>query len=863
MRSAITVLGLLGLTTGIVTAVATGGCDSGYVGPESDAGKPGNGTEAGTDSPSGTSGEGGTLGIGKACSSSANECRNGLACSKGVCEPSHAVAAGSPCVLDDSCKRGLACVDGVCVTGVTAAEEEAGIGVLTASCMTDANCETGLRCDIVGLGAECEPEGTGDIGATCTTGSSCLGGLACLAGKCATPLPEVPPALGTLWPGVTCKDITGPTTAYFSVPGGTDDADFYRLPFPNDIRLVNGKPNVADHPTPGAGVLGYDIVARYLSAIDSDNDGWGAYETVFFRFSNTIDTSSFSSTGSIHVVDLTTGQEQGWQSTYSSAADKYICGNWVGVRPPQGQPYTPGHTIVAYTTTTIKANGGGAIAVASDFKTVMSTTQPTGNTSLAAAWTAYVPFRAYLAAQTPVIPTSSLLSAAVFTVGHIQTTIPALASAVASAAVPTATHWTLCTAGATSPCPQNTGTRGCPATPDPNFDELQALVTLPIFQNGTEPYLNPPDGNIIVSGGAATLVRSEQVCMSLSIPHGASSSGDAGGTDAGSGTGGIPTIVFAHGTGGSYRDQVNLGIAHDFAVGVNDGSGTMVKAALLGIDQVENGTRTGSSTESPNDLFFNFSNPNAALGNPQQGSADQLSLLQFVTKGDFTAAAALTSAGFTLSGANVGFWGHSQGATEGSLSLPYSGYAGAVFSGQGASLMDALLTKTNPVNIAAAVPIALEDVNAQGALPGGIYHPVLSLLQLYIDPADPLNFADLMAAVPPTGITPHHVFQPYGQMDTYAPPVTEATYALAAQLGLVANSAVAKPDPIGGLTATAPPASGNLTVGTSTVTALVREYTPSSSYDGHFVSFDNATARADVERFLAQVLEGKVPQVGQ
>jgi len=43
---------------------------------------------------------------------------------------------------------------------------------------------------------------------------------------------------------------------------------------------------------------------------------------------------------------------------------------------------------------------------------------------------------------------------------------------------------------------------------------------------------------------------------------------------------------------------------------------------VLGIDQVAHGPRRGSSTASPDDLFFNFTNPAAARGNALQGAAD-------------------------------------------------------------------------------------------------------------------------------------------------------------------------------------------------------------------------------------------------
>jgi hypothetical protein len=114
------------------------------------------------------------------------------------------------------------------------------------------------------------------------------------------------------------------------------------------------------------------------------------------------------------------------------------------------------------------------------------------------------------------------------------------------------------------------------------------------------------------------------------------------------------------------------------------------------------------------------------------------------------------------------------------------------------------------------------------------------------------------------GVAPHHVFQPYGQSDTYAPPVTQATWSLAAQLGLVApDPSVTTPDAIGGLSTIPTPASGNLMIMGKPVSAMVREYAPSAGKDGDFVVFDLASARGDAERFLAGVLNGIVPHVGQ
>jgi hypothetical protein len=792
-----------------------------------------------TDEPAGngTQGRGG-LGVGAACNGD-SACRVGLACDVAAhtCAPGHSLADGAACTISGECKGGL-CASGRCAA--------AGAGTTGAGCTTDADCMSGLRCALVGFGAQCAPEGKGDVGATCTSNLDCLGGLGCLQGAC-SPAPQG--YFGAPWPGVSCHDDATQVVAYFQLPRGKDDGDFYRLPFPNDARIKDGHPDLSGHPTPGASLLGFDPVDRYLRAIEQDDDGWGLYQTTFFRFSGELELGSFD--GNVHLVDLTVGNTVALHYVYSVGGGGYICGNWLAVRGGVGQPFEPGHVYASWLGTGIKAKGGAPVGRSPDLASLLGDAPP-ADAVVAAAYPSYAPLRAYLAKNT--VDPATVLDATVFTIGHTRSIVEKLAASVAAGAVPTATKWTKCAAGVASPCPDATGDRGCTAA-DPDFDELHALVSLPIYQDGKAPYQTPADGGGIAldGAGAPKVVRTEDVCLSLTVPKGPSGSV-------------WPTVVFAHGTGGSFRSHVTNGIAKDFAKGVDDGvaSGVLLhKAAVLGIDQVEHGPRRGGSLGSPNDLFYDFANPRAARGNVLQGAADQLSLLRFVPTVAFTDATSPTGAGFSLS-AGVAFWGHSQGATEGALALPYGGWLGATLSGEGASLLDALLTKTSPVNLAVAVPFALSDAAGDGTLRGGRNNPVLSLLQAYIDPADPLGYARLAAAAPPAGGAPHHVFQPYGLGDTYAPSIVQQTYALAAGLGLAApDVSVTTPEPIGALTAIPTPASGNLTVAGKPVTALVRQYAPDKGKDGHFVVFDRPTARGDAERFLTGALGGKVPVVGQ
>jgi len=803
------------------------------------AGDSATGTYTPTTTDAGTGGSAPTdLGVGESCHGDA-ECRSGLSCPDGSCQPGHELAAGQPCIINDECQIGLYCGDGKCAT--------AGAGTDGDYCATDAQCQSGFRCSLGGLGASCVPEGSVDVGGSCSQSEDCFGGLGCVAGVCGVLPPGTPP-FGSQWSGIDCPQESGPVQAYFRIPRGADDGDFYRLPMPNDVRLKGGKIDLSGHPTPGADLLGYDLVDRYLRAAEQGTDGWGVHHAVFFRFSGLINADTLS--GNVKLVSLTGDHDLGYFYRYESSRTNYMCPNRFVVGALPGVIFNPGESYAAYLTTGTKAEDNSDIVRSDDLVALLGDTLP-AEAVLAAEWPKYAAFRAYLAAHS--IDPASILNAAVFTVGHPRDMLERLAAVTAAATAPTTTSWTRCDTAVASPCPDATGERACAAA-DADFDELHALVTLPIYQVGTAPYLTPADGGNIGTDNAGNPApaRTEQVCLSLTVPKGMAPGA------------GWPTLVFAHGTSGSFRSHVTLGLSHDFAVGVDDGSGTLVRAAVLGIDQVGHGPRRNGSTLEPQTIVYNYANPAAARGNIEQGAADQMAILRLVPTIAFDASSSPTGVAFAL-GAPIALWGHSQGASFGSMALPYGDWAGAVLSGQGASLRNALVTKTSPVDIAAVLPWVIGDASPGEGLRGGANHPVLSWLQTYMDAADPIAYGALAVRHAPTGMSAHHVFQPYGLSDTYSPGVTQGIYAASAGLHLAEpDPSVSTADDIG-YPALAPqplPLSGNVTVDGKTVTAVVREYAPAAGADGHTIAFDLPSARADAERFLAGVLADQMPQVG-
>lgn len=768
-------------------------------------------------------------GVGSSCSRE-SQCRTGLACAPDsrTCQPTANKVPGAGCILSAECLPGNYCSPfAQCAPGGKAPEG--------AQCTTEGDCAPGLVCNLTGLSGSCAKAGTGDLGVACAQTSDCRGGLLCVARSCQAFLTVKP------WEGAKCpeeKDL--PPKIHFRVPRAGDSGDdFYRLPFPNDIRKKNGKVSLTGHPRPGARFLPFDPVERYFEAIEAESTGFGTNQAVFFRFSRDPNFDSIKKAGGVAIYNITPGSPEyglalghSWHA--NTGGGRYICPRFMVVRHwywdrarRQGyaDPLRPGTTYAVVLGRVITDAAGATMEPDDDFKAMLAGNPPAGP-ELAAAWQAYAPLRAWIADKK--VDAGQMTAAAVFTTEKVDEPVARLREAVRAAPAPEIKGAVRCgDAGARSPCQP-----GCPATPDPAFDELQGTVGIPVFQKGTPPYEQPSDGGGIEfdTSGRPRLVRTEDVCFSLTVPKGAAPAA------------GWPVVVYGHGTGGDYRSHVDTRLAADFATG-DVGGAARAPMAMLGYDGVLHGPRRGASTKAPDELVYNFLNPRAARDNALQGAADLFAIAR--------ALETFSAGGVRIDKAKMGLYGHSQGGNAAATAVAREPTFGAVaLSGTGGTLIYTLLLKTKPVNVPAVLPFALGEERVDEN------HQILNLLQMFFERSDPLNHARAIFAAPPMGVPARHALHIYGADDTYSPVETQLTLAQAAGFPVVAPVV----EKFGLQEIMAPVKANFLAPGGNMVTAVQAQYAP-SGYDGHFVSTENPSARRAVRQMLGTFVRDGVPTV--
>lgn len=361
-------------------------------------------------------------------------------------------------------------------------------------------------------------------------------------------------------------------------------------------------------------------------------------------------------------------------------------------------------------------------------------------------------------------------------------------------------------------------------------------VTLAQMMSGSAPYdsFDGTTGSFVYDDEGVPQVQSyEDVSFKLTVPKGTAPAS------------GWPIVIYGHGTGGSLSSGLGEGVrneAHQLA---------RASCAMIAISEPLHRTRLGYREGEEELLTFNFLNPIAGRNIWLQSALEKVQLVSAIS--GLSIPASVTQAEVaSFDDQQISYFGHSQGGIVGAMFLGVEDrITGAFLSGAGGGFAPSIIEKVEPVDMTSVLRTFLLMPADE---PLTRFHPVLALLQIWIEPAEPLNYGPLWRERSSRN-TPHLAISS-GLTDQYTPKRNHG--ALAASFGVPLVEPVAEDVDvldILGFTAVEEEAQGNLEDGQGNpLTGGLLQYPD----DGHFAVYNNPNA-AEAYRLFFDTLRGGTP----
>jgi hypothetical protein len=619
--------------------------------------------------------------------------------------------------------------------------------------------------------------------------------------------------------------VTGPPTARFELVRDGVESAFFDLPWPTDLRRgadgiidVHGFPNPRDNET----------LQLYIDAVSTHLDGWANNGAIYFRFDARVDprslprtaAESIADSASVFLFDVEAGTRHPAFVLFQDEETRYWPSHTLAIRPIYGIPLGQGRTYAAVVTRELVPWDGGEYSRSADFEALLGTG---GDATVEAARAAYGP--ALDALERAGVARESLLSLAVFTT---QDSVSELAAV---------RDWMV--TSYTMPEAVDDGWRWI-ASNETHTQVEGRYGPVPTMQHGEPPYMEAGTGDFRSADGVPLVYSEFDARFMLTVPT--TPMPEAG----------YPIVLYAHGTGGDYATFTRNDTAAQLA---------LEGYAVIGIDQVLHGERNPTSG-GPELLFFNFLNPLAARDNNRQAAIDVVQQARFATS--MTVPTRIVSREGTpirFDPERVYVFGHSQGGLNMPLFLAIDDTAkGGYLSGAGGTLAISIIDKTEPISIALAIQFVLGlpggSPEAALAMEGmGYEHPVVTLLQTWVEASDGVNYARMIFDTPREGFAPKSLLMTGGQLDEYTVAGANASLAAATRMPII--EPVVAPDEaldVLGIAPVAAPVTGNVAGGAATAGLL------QFPYGGHFVAFESPIAMRQISGYFRSLDDG-VPTI--
>ena len=614
-----------------------------------------------------------------------------------------------------------------------------------------------------------------------------------------------------------------PQVIPFAVEADPPTTRLASIVFPSDLyRDAEGKLDLRGFPIPRT----IPLLTNVLSEIHNRTPGFATSATMYVPFGGVVPTGRLPANGAaslvhdaaLQLIDVGAdsphrGERIPLEWKVQEGDTAYLPANTLMVRAIEGRGMRPLSTYALVVT-----DAAGIVDDA--FATTLAADRP-ADPATAAAWEVHAPLRSFLATE-PAL-SGHVAGGSVFTT---QDTIGEL--------------YRVYDYVKAMPAPElvSIESRGVQQN---KFELFDGVYRAPRFQEGDIPYRAPGSGALhFDADGNPSPTGTEDIRFSLSVPN----------EDAPEG--GWPIVMYGHGTGGDYHSFVGEKIAAILA---------RQKMAVISIDQIHHGTRDNGACADSQDhdtcvelLFFNFLVPAAGRDNIRQSAIDFVSLRKFAQNLQIAPNQSHGGLQIALDPAHVAYMGHSQGGLNGALYLAIDDEVkGGMLSGAGGGLDLSVELKKLPTDLAAPFA-ALLGLPSNDPLTR--WHPAMMLVETFVAPGDPVNYAPHWFADPVGGREPKSVFVTIGLHDQYTPPETNFALCSAAQIPLIEPVAqdIEGIDLLG-LHTVFPPFRGNVAGGHAS--AGLAQYP-----DGdHFVIFDVPSAQQRYANFLHSLLTESPAQI--
>ncbi len=616
--------------------------------------------------------------------------------------------------------------------------------------------------------------------------------------------------------GSPCLDPDTATASAVRMEDPSDAETFVAHPWPSDALVSRRGIHLRhfENPTDSS------TLDDYLKVISAETNAFATSAALYLGFTGPIDPASLpadprasiADDASVFLVDIDAdSRERGrripLRMEYSEIASTYLAPYNLSMIPPYGIQLLGDTTYALVVTNRVTDPAGVAIE-----PTPLAHNAMYGGCddhTPESIFSAFAPLRAYLDDAEDFVR-EDVVAATVFTTQAAVAELRALAKVARAQPAPEPSEWV------------SEGWNGARFRYD-------AVIDLPGFQDGENPYVSLGDGGELAQdeNGDYFVTHTERTRVGFAIPASPMPAS------------GWPVVLYSHGTGGSYASAFN-GVVADLLArrGI----------ATVGYDQTLHGPRAPPRT-SPEITFFNLFNPIAARDNIRQGAADAVVLTTMLEEMTIPGSVTEDGAAVKFDPSRIAFLGHSQGGLVG------SGFAAIderprafVFSGLGAILSITLQERKDIIDFAALLTtlLRLPDGETLGDL-----HPVLNLIQTFIDRADPIAYADSYLTDPPEGAQ-RDFLQVEGFLDFASPARGQEAFAAAARFPVIAPvHRVPAAAELLGLEPNDAPASANVETAAGSITAGLIQYPEET----HFPIFDNSDARRRYLEFVKSAME--------